>query len=152
MSEGEEINARKGEDNYETQFANMKRTHDAYQEADLRRMSRSSDDYVSTREQERRSVEDALSLRKQLDTVIVERLNETWGDDLENRRTSRFNTNMTQAMANRLWSETEIPEAEALASLIKAGKLGDVNLALWIERLENIVSILQDLLSTNEKD
>lgn len=151
MSNEEEINIHKGnrgKDNYQAWFANIKRTYDAYQDIDLERVRRAQNDYDALREQSRRAVEDALSLRKQLDALIIKRLDESWGDDLANRRNTAFNVNMNQAGANRLWFETEIPEAEALAELIKAGKLGDVNLALWIERLENIVAILQSLIST----
>ena len=132
---GGEVNPRKGENEYELLLANEKRTYDAYQDLDLLRARRAQNDYDALREQSRRAVENAIQTTDQLNKILVNNLATTFADTTEASRSKRFNTNMTQAMANRLWSETEIPEAEALAELLKAGKLGSVNLALWIERL-----------------
>jgi len=119
----------------ETWFANIKRTYDAYQDIDLERARRAQNDYDALREQSRRAVENAIQTTDQLNKILLNALAANFADINEERRQNRFNTNMTQAMANRIWSEVEIPEAEALAELIKSGKLGMVDLLQWLKTL-----------------
>ena len=119
----------------ETWFANIKRTYDAYQDIDLERARRAQNDYDALREQSRRAVENAIQTTDQLNKILLNALAANFADINEERRQNRFNTNMTQAMANRIWSEVEIPEAEALAELVKTGKLGMVDLLQWLKTL-----------------
>ncbi len=135
------------ENETETWFANIKRTYDAYQDIDLERARRAQNDYDALREQSRRAVENAIQTTDQLNKILLNALAANFADINEERRQNRFNTNMTQAMANRIWSEVEIPEAEALAELIKTGKLGMVDLLQW---LKTLIATLEEKVEKEE--
>ena len=132
---GGEINPRKGEDNYETQFANMKRTYDEMQDLSLERKSRSQDHYDALLKQSQRAVDESIDLSKRLNAILLKHIDEAWGDNLRNRRNTSFNEMMNQSMDNRLYGETEIPEAAALSEILKTSKLGAVDLLQWLKTL-----------------